>query len=72
MSEVRPIDANALSEWIDESVRQYGNQYSTDMLNMFGLFKEVIDNAPTVEPEELKEVEAKNIILDSGEAISEI
>lgn len=56
MSEVRPIDANALSEWIDESVRQYGNQYSTDMLNMFGLFKEVIDNAPTVEPEELKEV----------------
>lgn len=46
---MRLIDADALIKWADESVEQYGNRYSTDMLNMFGLFKEVIDNAPTVE-----------------------
>lgn len=44
------ISRSALKKWVDDSISQYGNQYSTDMLNMFGLFKEVIDNAPTVEP----------------------
>lgn len=43
------ISREALKKWVDDSISQYCNQYSTDMLNMFGLFKEVIDNAPTVE-----------------------
>ena len=42
------ISRNVLQKWIDDSVSQYGNQYSADMLNMFGLFREIIDNAPTV------------------------
>ena len=43
------ISRSALIKWVDDSVSQYGNQYSTDMLNMFGLFREIIDSAPTVE-----------------------
>ena len=43
------ISREALKKWIDDSVSQYGNQYSTDILNMFGLFREIINNAPTVE-----------------------
>ena len=46
---MRPINADALKQWADDSIQQYGNQYSNDMLNMFGMFKEVIDNAPTLE-----------------------
>ena len=43
------ISREALIKWIDDSVSQYGNTYSTDMLNMWGLFKDyLIDNAPTV------------------------
>ena len=61
---MRLIDADALKEWVDDSISQYGNQYSTDMLNMFGLFKEVIDNAPTVEPE-IKEVPIANVTFDT-------
>lgn len=46
------IDADALIKWIDDSVSQYGYTYSTDMLNMWGLFKDyLINNAPTIEPE---------------------
>ena len=63
MAEVRLIDANALKEWIDESVCRYGSRYSTDMLNMFGLFKEVIDNAPTVEQEITLNDSIRNIQL---------
>lgn len=49
---MRLIDADALIKWIDDSVSQYGHIYSTDMLNMWGLFKDyLINNAPTVEPE---------------------
>lgn len=47
------ISRSALKKWVDDSISQYGNQYSTDMFNMFGMFKEVIDNAPTVELTEL-------------------
>ena len=48
---MRLIDADALIKWIDDSVSQYGNTYSTDMLNMWGLFKDyLINNAPTVIP----------------------
>ena len=44
------ISRSALIKWIDDSVSQYGNTYSTDMLNMWGLFKDyLINNAPTVE-----------------------
>lgn len=45
------ISRSALIKWIDDSVSQYGHTYSTDMLNMWGLFKDyLINNAPTVEP----------------------
>jgi len=47
---MRLIDADKIIKWADDSVAQYGGTYSTDMLNMFGLFKHIIDNAPTVEP----------------------
>ena len=44
------ISREALIKWIDDSVSQYGYAYSTDMLNMWGLFKDyLINNAPTVE-----------------------
>lgn len=50
MAKVRLIDADALIKWIDDSVSQYEHTYSTDMLNMWGLFKDyLINNAPTVE-----------------------
>lgn len=44
------ISREALIKWIDDSVSQFGGTYSTDMLNMWGLFKDyLINNAPTVE-----------------------
>lgn len=44
------ISRKALIKWIDDSVSQYGHTYSTDMLNMWGLFKDyLINNAPTAE-----------------------
>jgi hypothetical protein len=46
---MRLIDADKIIKWADDSVSQYGGTYTNDMLNMFGLFKEVISNAPTVE-----------------------
>ena len=46
----RLIDAEALIKWINDSISQFGGTYSTDMLNMWGLFKDyLINNAPTVE-----------------------
>lgn len=45
---MRYIDADALNKWIDDSIAKFGNTYSIDMLNMFSLFKHVIDKAPTV------------------------
>lgn len=71
MTKVRLIDANALKEWADESVKQYGNQYSTDMLNMFGLFKEVIDNAPTFESDWVK-ITFRKITDEEKEELREI
>lgn len=45
------ISRDALIKWIDDSVSQYGHIYSTDMLNMWGLFKDyLINNVPSVEP----------------------
>lgn len=44
------ISRSALIKWIDDSVSQFGGTYSTDMLNMWGLFKDyLINKAPTVE-----------------------
>lgn len=37
-------------EWVDESLRRYGGTYSTDMLNMWGLFKDWIGKLPSVTP----------------------
>lgn len=51
------ISREALIKWIDDSVSQYGSTYSTDMLNMWGLFKDyLINNAPTVEPDKIQAI----------------
>lgn len=55
MSEVRLIDANELKECIVENIRQSGDQCSPVMLTMFGLFSDIIDNAPTVPLPEFKD-----------------
>lgn len=45
------LSRDALIKWIDDSVSKYGHIYSTDTLNMWGLFKDYLINfAPTVEP----------------------
>lgn len=54
MDEIRPIDANELKDSIVENIRELGDQCSPVMLTMFGLFSDIIDNAPTVEPERPK------------------
>lgn len=44
------ISRDALIKWIDDSISQFGNTYSIDMLNMWGLFKDyLINNAQTVD-----------------------
>lgn len=44
------LSREALIKWIDDSVSKYGHIYSTDTLNMWGLFKDYLINfAPTVE-----------------------
>lgn len=49
------ISRSALIKWIDDSVSQYGHIYSTDMLNMWGLFKDyLINNVPTVTPDKIQ------------------
>ena len=49
------ISRSALIKWIDDSVSQYGGTYSTDMMNMWGLFKDyLINNVPAVEPKKGK------------------
>ena len=48
------ISREAVVKWIDDSLSMYINQYSMDMINMFGLFKTVIqDNVlfPSVTPQ---------------------
>lgn len=42
------ISREALKGVISKSVSEYSDQYSTDMLNMWGLFTKIIDNAPTI------------------------
>ena len=45
------VSREAIIEWIDKSVAQYGGTYSTDMLNMWGLFKDWISHMPSVTPQ---------------------
>ena len=52
MSEVRPIDANELKDSIVENIRELGDQCSPVMLTMFGLFSDIIENAPTIDTSE--------------------
>ena len=49
------ISRSALIKWIDDSVSEYYGTYSTDMMNMWGLFKDyLINNVPTVELENIQ------------------
>lgn len=52
MNEIRPVDANELKESIVENIRELGDKCSPVMLTMFGLFSDIIDNAPTVDTSE--------------------
>ena len=38
------ISRDAIDKWIVDSLAQYGNRYTTDQLNMFGLFRTVIND----------------------------
>ena len=42
------ISRQAVLKWIHQSLSEYGNTYTTDMLDMWGLFKEQIKTFPTV------------------------
>ena len=57
------ISREALIKWIDDSVSQYGHTYSTDMLNMWGLFKDyLINNVPTVTPDKIQAIMSDYLI----------
>ncbi len=47
---MRLIDADALSKQIKDSIAEYGNTYSNDLLNGLGMVLQMLDNAPTVKP----------------------
>lgn len=49
---MRLIDADEIKKIISKSVSEYSGEYTTDMINMWGLFTQIIDNAPTVIPED--------------------
>lgn len=65
---MRLIDADEIIKWADDSVSQYGGTYSTDMLNMFGLFKHIIDNAPTIDGEILTKEAYSDLCLRASQA----
>ena len=44
------ISREAVLDRIKESVATYGNQYTADMLNMWGLFTQFIKEMPSVTP----------------------
>lgn len=52
MDDIRPIDANELKDSIVENIRELGDQCSPVMLTMFGLFSDIIENAPTIDTTE--------------------
>ena len=45
------ISRQAVLDRIEESVAKYGNQYTADMLNMWGLFTQFINEMPSVHAE---------------------
>lgn len=45
---MRLIDADEIKKIISKSLSEYSGEYSTDMINMWGLFTQIIDEAPTV------------------------
>ena len=63
---MRLINADEIIKWADDSVEQYGRTYTTDMLNMFGLFKHVIDNAPTVNIQQFGKNDEYYIVNKAG------
>ena len=52
MDDIRPIDANELKDSIVENIRELGDRCSPVMLTMFGLFSDIIENAPTIDTSE--------------------
>ncbi len=48
------ISRQAVLDRIIESIETYHNQYTTDMLNMWGLFTQFIKEMPPVKPQEQK------------------
>ena len=46
------ISRQAVLDRIRESIETYHNQYTTDMLNMWGLFTQFIKEMPSVNPQE--------------------
>ena len=63
------ISRSALKKVIEDSVSQYGGQYSADMLNMWALFSHIIDNAPTVELTSDIRWTDKVSVIDNGDII---
>lgn len=51
------ISRQSVLEWIQQSLSEYGNTYTTDMLNMWGLFEDWIKNALPVEAVPLSVIE---------------
>ena len=45
------ISRQSVLEWIQQSLSKYGSTYTTDMLNMWGLFEEQIKTFPSVKQE---------------------
>lgn len=52
---MRVIDADRLKRLCIISLEKYGSQYSQDMINMFGLFQQMIDEAPTLTNKDIEE-----------------
>lgn len=44
------ISREALKKQIKDSIAEYGNTYSNDLLNGLGMVLQMLDNAPTVYP----------------------
>jgi hypothetical protein len=44
------VSRKTILEWVKESLEQYANTYSNDMLNMWMLFEEQIKALPSVTP----------------------
>ena len=64
------IKKDDIIKWIDDSVAQCGNRYSTDMMNMMDMFKTVVDNCfpfANVVPAELYQRALNDVVTLSVE-----